>query len=143
MAFSTGGGGRTLRTFNEINITPLTDIFLVLLIIMMFLAPMFQQNNKNITVPKINAGAPIEEQAVTVEVSEDGKIQLDGKIVPQGELVAALKARTKGNTEMSLIVRADAKAKGDPVMSVFDASSQAGFKRLTIAGEPLKQEGEQ
>ena len=142
MSFSSSGGGRQIRTFNEINITPLTDIFLVLLIIMMFMAPMFQQNNKNITVPKINAGAPMEEQAITVEITEDGDVQMDGKVIPKGELVAALKAQTKGNSDMGIVVRADAKAKGDPVMTVFDAASQAGFKRLTIAGEPLKEKKE-
>ena len=52
----------TRQTFNEINITPLTDIFLVLLIIMMVIAPSFQSIDNNIKMPNINSGLSIEEK---------------------------------------------------------------------------------
>lgn len=140
MSISTGSGGRKIRSFNEINITPLTDIFLVLLIMMMVLAPMFQQNDRKITVPKIISGAPMEEQAITVEVSKEGQLKLDGKVLSDSQLVPALKQYVTNNPKLGIVVRADKEAKGDPVMKVFDAASIAGFQKLTVAGEPEKEE---
>ena len=52
--------------FTEINITPLTDIFLVLLIIMMVVAPTFQSNDSSISIPEINSGIAIEHKNATV-----------------------------------------------------------------------------
>ena len=57
MAFSSNNKG---KLFTEINITPLTDIFLVLLIIMMVVAPTFQSMDNAITIPEINSGVAIE-----------------------------------------------------------------------------------
>ena len=65
---------RNRDTFNEINITPLTDIFLVLLIIMMVVAPTFQSNDSSINVPEINSGVSIEQKNATVSVTKDGNI---------------------------------------------------------------------
>jgi biopolymer transport protein ExbD len=133
-----GGGGRKIRSFNDINITPLTDIFLVLLIIMMVMAPMFQDSNKDIKIPVLKNGHPLEEQTVTVEVTKDGKIMLSGKAYTLDTLTAALKPYTRDNKDMTLTLRADADAQGDPVMNVFDAAAQAGFKKLVVAGDPEK-----
>ena len=138
MSFSSGGGGRKIRSFNEINVTPLTDIFLVLLIIMMVIAPMFQETNKDIKIPTLKNGHPSEDESVTVEVTKDGQIMLDGKHFEENTLVTALKPYTKANKDITLTLRADGDATGDPVMKVFDAASQAGFKKLIIAGEPEK-----
>ena len=55
--------------FTEINITPLTDIFLVLLIIMMVVAPTFQSVDNSISVPEVNSGTAIEQGKVTVSVN--------------------------------------------------------------------------
>ena len=60
--------------FTEINITPLTDIFLVLLIIMMVVAPTFQSMDNAITMPEVNSGTAIEQQNATVAVTKDGTI---------------------------------------------------------------------
>jgi len=60
MAFKTSKGKDAL--FTEINITPLTDIFLVLLIIMMVIAPTFQSHDSNIKMPEINSGLTVEQK---------------------------------------------------------------------------------
>ena len=61
------------KTFNEINITPLTDIFLVLLIIMMVIAPSFQSMDNNIEMPKINSGIAIEQKNAMVSITKNGE----------------------------------------------------------------------
>ena len=63
--------------FTEINITPLTDIFLVLLIIMMVVAPTFQSIDNSITIPEINSGVSIEQGRIVVSVTKDGTIYID------------------------------------------------------------------
>ena len=65
--------------FTEINITPLTDIFLVLLIIMMVVAPTFQSVDNSINVPEVNSGTSIEQGKITVSVTKDGTIYVDSK----------------------------------------------------------------
>ena len=65
---------REKKIFNEINITPLTDIFLVLLIIMMVLAPTFSSVDQNISVPEVNSGINVENKEVVVSVTRDGAL---------------------------------------------------------------------
>ena len=65
--------------FTEINITPLTDIFLVLLIIMMVVAPTFQSVDNNISIPEINSGNAIEQGKIIVSVTKEGNIYVDTK----------------------------------------------------------------
>lgn len=72
--------------FTEINITPLTDIFLVLLIIMMVVAPTFQSNDSSINVPEINSGVSIEQKNATVSVTKDGNMFLNGTPVTEQSL---------------------------------------------------------
>ena len=74
------------KTFNEINITPLTDIFLVLLIIMMVIAPSFQTVDNNITMPDINSGTGIETKNATVSITKDGSFYVNETKVSQNNL---------------------------------------------------------
>ena len=69
MAMQTNKGKEAL--FTEINITPLTDIFLVLLIIMMVVAPTFQSMDNDISIPEINSGISIEQKNCTVSVTKE------------------------------------------------------------------------
>ena len=75
------------KTFNEINITPLTDIFLVLLIIMMVVAPTFNSMDNAVDVPEVNNGINIEETKVTVSITKDGSIYVNGENARNTELV--------------------------------------------------------
>jgi biopolymer transport protein ExbD len=139
MGMSQGGGGQG-SIFTEINITPLTDIFLVLLIIMMVIAPMFQEANQDIKVPKINSGQGVEENLVTVEITKEGQLYLRGAKVSSAELAVNLSTLATGLPEKHLVVRADQNTHSSEVLKVFEAAGQAGFEKLTIAGEPLSAE---
>src|SRR6478736_587002 len=83
-------GRNQKQVFNDINITPLTDIFLVLLIIMMVVAPMMQQQRQDIKPPSINAGTQVEQGKLTLEVTQDGHMYLQGKETPVEQLTSAL-----------------------------------------------------
>ena len=78
------------QTFNEINITPLTDIFLVLLIIMMVIAPSFQSVDNNIEMPTINSGLGIKQKNATVSITKDGSFYLNEMKVYPENLEASL-----------------------------------------------------
>jgi len=125
------------KIFNEINITPLTDIFLVLLIIMMVLAPMFQSVDKNINMPEINNGSSVEDKEVTVAITQNAEFFVNGAAVDPANLQAELSkliGKTKGK---NVVVKADAKAKSKEIMKVIRSAEYAGFEKLTVAGEPL------
>lgn len=123
--------------FTEINITPLTDIFLVLLIIMMVVAPTFQSVDNSITIPEVNSGTSIEQGKVTVSVTKDGSVYVGDRKSSLSSLLADLEA-VKGDAENpEVVVKADEKVKSSIIMSIMDAAQDAHYKKLIVAGEPL------
>ncbi len=123
--------------FTEINITPLTDIFLVLLIIMMVIAPTFQSVDNSITIPEVNSGTSIEQGKVVVSVTKDGVIYVDSKKSTTDALVDDLKAAKGANENPEVVVKADEKVKSSVIMEIMDAAQDAQYKKLIVAGEPL------
>ena len=123
--------------FNEINITPLTDIFLVLLIIMMVIAPSFQTLDKNITIPEINSGVSIEEKNATVSLTKEGEMFLNGERTDENSLEADLAALIGKQKKKEVVVKADEKAKSSNIMKIMRSAQNAGFEKLVVAGEPL------
>lgn len=124
--------------FTEINITPLTDIFLVLLIIMMVVAPTFQSIDNTITIPEVNSGNAIEQGKVIVSVTKDGTIYVDTKKSSLENLVSDLEAvKNPEDKSPEIVVKADEKVKSTIIMSIMDAAQDASYKKLIVAGEPL------
>ena len=95
--------------FSEINITPLTDIFLVLLIIMMVVAPTFQSMDNAISVPEVNSGTAIEQGKITVSVTKDGSIYVDGNKISLGLLTKELERLKPDDENAEVVVKADEK----------------------------------
>jgi len=123
--------------FTEINITPLTDIFLVLLIIMMVVAPTFQSIDNSISIPEVNSGTSIEQGKVTVSVTKDGTIYVDGRKTSVSLLSKDLEAVKGNNENAEVVVKADEKVKSSIIMDIMDAAQDAHYKKLIVAGEPL------
>ena len=135
MAFSTD---RERKTFNDINITPLTDIFLVLLIIMMVVAPSFQSVDTAIEIPEINSGVSVEETNATVSITKDGAMYLnDAPVTDEETLSEELKKIKDSLTKKEVLVKADAATKSSEIMKVMRAAQDAEYEKLTVAGEPL------
>ena len=139
MAISQGGQGQG-SIFTEINITPLTDIFLVLLIIMMVIAPGFQDSQQEIEMPQFQTGTSLEEFKVTVEVTREGNYFVDGTPTMDVDLMGTLQNRLTPEVDKHVVVRADKSTPSSVVLKVFEAASQAGYEKLTIAGETLSTE---
>ncbi len=131
------------QTFNEINITPLTDIFLVLLIIMMVIAPSFQSVDNNIEIPKISSGKGVEELKATVSITKNGEIFLNGEKVNMDNIEDKLLSIVDSADSKEVIVKADKKAKSSDIIDIMHYAQNAGYKKLIVAGEPAKDEDTQ
>ena len=134
MAFSSNNKG---KLFTEINITPLTDIFLVLLIIMMVVAPTFQSMDNAITIPEINSGVAIEQKNATISITKDGQMYLNGTPITEEQLTDELVALKETIEKPEVVVKADESVKSAEIMKIMNAAQDAEYKKLIVAGEPL------
>lgn len=129
--------GKARDVIQDINITPLTDVFLVLLTIMMVVAPVLQRAGQDIKPPEITAGATVDKTEVTVDVTAEGQYYIDDKTIPQDILPTILQSKAIGLTEKKLVVRADRNTKTGLVMAVFRAAQDAGFEKMVVYGQAV------
>lgn len=125
------------KMFTEINITPLTDIFLVLLIIMMVVAPTFQSMDNAISVPEINSGIAIEQKNATVSITKEGLMYVNGREINPEALTDELIALKSSLEKPEVVVKADENVRSSEIMKVMNAAQDAEYKKLIVAGEPL------
>ena len=140
MAFS---NKKKQKLFTEINITPLTDIFLVLLIIMMVVAPSFQSMDNVVDVPEVNNGVNIEDTKVTVSVLQDGSMYVNGEPTKASALTDKLLAAKTDPEKAEVVVKADKNIKSAKIMTIMNAAQDAEYKKLVVAGEPLNKKEQQ
>ena len=121
------------KTFNEINITPLTDIFLVLLIIMMVIAPLLDQQGLNLAVPNmIEVQDEIKDsKLIKVLVTDDDKYMLDDVEVPVSDLAAMITEQAQENTDGLLIMTQDNATHG-AVVKLMDEARNVGVTNISI-----------
>ena len=121
------------KTFNEINITPLTDIFLVLLIIMMVVAPLLDQQGISLTVPENVEEQQIDKdpQILTVYVSSAGKYFINNEEIETDRLGSTLANEIK-NYPDGLLIKTDEDAKHGAVVTLMDKARYAGVKAISI-----------
>jgi biopolymer transport protein TolR len=140
MAGSSGRGGRRSRrrpVMAEINVTPMVDVMLVLLIIFMVSAPLLTVGVP-LDLPQTQAKS-LEQDKTPLQLSVDasGKVFINDTEVPMSELIPKLKAITdaRGGMEERLFMRADKKADYGTVARVMGQLSGAGFKHLALVTE--------
>ena len=137
MNVSTGSGRRTRTTLAEINVVPLVDIMLVLLIIFMVAAPMIQQG-VDVSLPKLVATElPADSDLLVITVHRTGRVFVGKTPVSMdslGQKLAAIYAR-KSNKEAFL--RADKDVPYGVVVRVMAEAKNAGIERLGMVTEPL------
>ena len=135
MAFSSSDNKKTL--FTEINITPLTDIFLVLLIIMMVIAPSFQTIDTDINIPEINSGSAVEQKNAEISVTKQGNYYINGKPISSDSLVKELTDLKPSLEKAEVVVKADTATKSSEIQKIMKAAQEAEYAKLVLAGEPL------
>lgn len=121
------------ETFNEINITPLTDIFLVLLIIMMVIAPLLDQQGISLTVPENVEHSQIDKdpQILTVVVSQNDKYYIHNEEISPDMLGTILSQEIK-NYPDGLLIQADGDSTHGAVAKLMDKARYAGVKAISL-----------
>ena len=144
MAFSTRSGGqtRTQSALAEINITPLVDVVLVLLLIFMITAPVLQ-SGVDVAVPHTRSVNQLTEQrtVVTIDKNQNVFLQTGGqdRAINLTDLTASLKSAGRGDPAKRVIyLRADEKVPFGAFASVMDAVKQAGITNISIVTQPLE-----
>jgi biopolymer transport protein TolR len=131
--------GRGRRALSEINVTPLVDVMLVLLIIFMISAPLLTAGVP-VELPKTEAGAlSNQSQPLTVTVRADGSIFLQNQAVEFARFAPTMKAMSDAGYDKPVYVRADGRAPYAVVAQVMASLSTSGFKSiglLTDTGGP-------
>ena len=119
----------------EINITPLTDIFLVLLIIFMVTTSVISNQGKEVDLPS-SADASTTPSGVNVTVTSTGAIEVDGVEVNEANLPAALKVALDKAREKIVILRGDKKVLLGQAVNILDIAQEAGAKGIALATRP-------
>ena len=121
-------------SFNEINITPLTDIFLVLLIIMMVIAPMLDQQGLNLAVPEVVNKEQIakDPKIMSFAVTSDNKYFFDGQEVDVNDLEKFVSEHSKDYPD-GLLIQIDDNAEHGAVGKLMDSARNVGVTSISIA----------
>lgn len=131
------GGRRKSRAMADINVTPMVDVMLVLLVIFMVTAPLL---TTGVDVDLPSAKTPQikdpDNKAVTISVAADGKVFIQETPVEMGALIGRLQAVTKANPEARIYVRGDSQINYGTVMEVLGLLHSSGFNKAALITRP-------
>ncbi len=128
-------------TISQINVTPLVDVMLVLLVIFMVTAPIIQQGVQ-VNLPQAKGGAiPGTEELLVVTIAKNGKIYLNDNAMSLEELGQKLRAIRKLQADKQVYLRADQDVRYGVVMKTVAEIKQAGIERLGMVTRPSSEEG--
>ncbi len=128
-------------TISQINVTPLVDVMLVLLVIFMVTAPIIQQGVQ-VNLPQAKAGAiPGKEEQLVVAITRNGRIYLNDNPMTLAELGKKLRAIRQLKQDKEVYLRADQDVRYGVVMRTIAEIKQAGIERLGMVTRPPSQEG--
>jgi biopolymer transport protein ExbD len=119
----------------EINVTPLTDIFLVLLIIFMVTSTALTQQGTKVNLPRATSGGA-EPSGIIVTATADHRIELNGKPVPIDGLKAALEATFRKGVEHNVILQGDRNVVLEQAVQIMTIAKEAGAEKISIATAP-------
>jgi biopolymer transport protein TolR len=138
MAMQVGGSGGGPKS--DINVTPLVDVMLVLLIIMMIVAPLLQQG-VSLTLPVANNSSekPETQEDTVVAITADGRFHVNGTAVQEGDLRRRVEEALEQKKQRILIIRADEDAEYGSVMQAMDELRSAGLEDIGLITERRNQ----
>jgi len=119
----------------KINVTPIIDVALVLVIILMVTAPMLSVADLPVTLPQARTREAEDQRNLSITLASDGSLAVDNERVAPGALTATLSRRLAepGNQDVLVIIRADAGIPYSSLREVLDQARAAGAARLAIA----------
>ncbi|MDE3200355.1 MAG: biopolymer transporter ExbD [Acidobacteriota bacterium] len=135
MAFTTSNG-KTQSSLADINITPLVDVVLVLLVIFMITAPVLQSGIE-VAVPKTRTVKAITQQRMVVTINKDQEVFLNDKPVNINDLPQLLQKPNATPDQKVIYLRADERVPFGAFAKVMDSVKQAGITNISIVTQPL------
>lgn len=139
-----GGGGRgrrgrrqSIRPMSDINVTPMVDVMLVLLIVFMVAAPLLTAGVP-VDLPKANARAisTDDQKPIEVSINRDGIIFIGETQVSFQRLLTVLSGATNNDPEKRIFVRGDSKLSYGQIMNVIGALNKAGYRKVALITDP-------
>jgi TolR protein len=122
------------RVVADINITPFTDVVLVLLIIFMITTPMLSQHEIKINLPKVAENTErTEDKVIEISIDKDGFIYINKEQVHKEHFMSLLKDKTEKDPNRPVIIKGDKDIKYDSVIAVMDMAKKAGVSRFGLA----------
>jgi biopolymer transport protein TolR len=139
MAMDVGGAGRG-KINSTINVTPLVDVMLVLLIIMMLVAPMLQKG-VNVQLPdaRNTIDKPDQQDQTVVAVDSQNRLHLNGIEIQRSNFGERVKAALEDKTERIVLIRGDRDASYSAIMEAMDQLREAGIENIGLITEPPKE----
>jgi biopolymer transport protein TolR len=137
MAF-TASNGRTQSSISDINVTPLVDVVLVLLIIFMVTAPVLQSGIE-VNVPKTRTVKEITEERMVISINKQQRVFLGNDPVNINEIKTKLRQKIRDPQNQSVFIRADEDVPFGAFATVMDAVKGAGITNVSIVTQPLDQ----
>jgi biopolymer transport protein TolR len=132
---------RDSTTISQINVTPLVDVMLVLLVIFMVTAPIIQQGVQ-VNLPQAKAAAiPGTDELLVVSIAKNGKIYLNDNVMSLNELGAKMRAIRTNLADKQVYVRADQDVRYGLVMQTIAELKQAGIDRVGMVTRPTLEDG--
>jgi biopolymer transport protein TolR len=135
MAF-TASNGRTQTSLSDINITPLVDVVLVLLIIFMVTAPVLQSGIE-VSVPKTRTVKEITEERLVISIDKQQRVFLGNDAINLNEIATKLRQKVRDPQHQSIFIRADENVPFGAFATVMDAVKQSGIANVSIVTQPL------
>jgi len=127
---------RKQRLVADINITPFTDVILVLLVIFMITTPLISQLNIKVTLPEAKSGASLgksRQVETDITITREGVVYLDGKVVTRKELRDQIKVMHNNNPDLGVTVHSDKFVRFQEIVNVLDPLTELGITKLNIA----------
>jgi len=140
MAMDMGGAKGGIKS--DINVTPLVDVMLVLLIIMMLIAPMLQQGvSVRLPIAQNTADKPSTQDQTVIAIASNKDVYLNGKFVQRGELGTKINEALENKKEKTVLIRADTDVEYGAVMGAMDELRNAGIEDIGLITDPKKKPG--
>jgi biopolymer transport protein ExbD/biopolymer transport protein TolR len=139
MAF-TDSRGRTQSSLADINVTPLVDVVLVLLIIFMVTAPILQSGIE-VAIPHTRTVKEITEERLVITIDRQQRVFLNNQPVNINQIGAQLHEKIRDPEGQSVFVRADENVPFGAFATVMDAVKQSGITNVSIVTQPLEKNG--
>lgn len=130
-------GGNSRRAMSEINVTPLVDVMLVLLIIFMVTAPMMKQGlNVDLPETKGTGTAHTKNDPLTVSIKQTGKVFIGSTEIPVDLLAEKIRGMTENSQEKRVFIEADKKVTYESVAKVMGEVQAAGIFNISLVTVP-------